>query len=344
MFDSFKNNVILTKIRAMYGKRLTEEDYSELLRKRSVAEIAAYLKNQTAYSQTLSSINENSIHRGFLELMLGRYQFDMFERLNNYDPSQSGFLNHLMLKSEVNEILRCIMYIQSEDPEGFIADIPAFINKHASFDIMSLASCRSFDDLLNVLGKTDYRRILTPLLKAGSTVDMILCETELYNYIYSKTVNNIKSVYRGKTRRDLLELITTEIELKNIGTLFRAKVYFEMPADESLKLTYPFWIHLHSDDIEKLSETKNEDTFLHLLFASPYSKKLSPDEFINIDNYLDKIKFVYNRRVIRFSSNAPVALYAFAALCAIENYNITNIIEGVRYSIAADDIKKLLIL
>ena len=37
-------NATVAKIRAMYGKRITPQDYTELVSRRSVADIAEYLK------------------------------------------------------------------------------------------------------------------------------------------------------------------------------------------------------------------------------------------------------------------------------------------------------------
>ena len=42
--------VIAAKARSMLGEQLSAQDYEELLHKRSVAEIAAYLKNGTSYA------------------------------------------------------------------------------------------------------------------------------------------------------------------------------------------------------------------------------------------------------------------------------------------------------
>ena len=43
-------NAVLAKARAMYGKRLTAQNYTDLLACRSVNEAAAYLKAHTAYA------------------------------------------------------------------------------------------------------------------------------------------------------------------------------------------------------------------------------------------------------------------------------------------------------
>ena len=49
MLKSFSNKAIATKARAMYGARVTAADYEELIKKRSVGEAAAYLRDNTHY-------------------------------------------------------------------------------------------------------------------------------------------------------------------------------------------------------------------------------------------------------------------------------------------------------
>ena len=60
----------------MYGKRLTEENYNDMLHKNNVAEIAAYLRDETAYRSALEQIDIHSIHRGQLEDLLMREHFN----------------------------------------------------------------------------------------------------------------------------------------------------------------------------------------------------------------------------------------------------------------------------
>ncbi|WP_418560379.1 V-type ATPase subunit, partial [Longicatena caecimuris] len=48
--------VIAAKARSMLGEQLSAQDYEELLHKRSVAEIAAYLKNGTSYAHALKDV------------------------------------------------------------------------------------------------------------------------------------------------------------------------------------------------------------------------------------------------------------------------------------------------
>ena len=46
---SFSSNAILAKARSMYSHRLTEQNYEELLKRRSVNDLVSYLKSDTVY-------------------------------------------------------------------------------------------------------------------------------------------------------------------------------------------------------------------------------------------------------------------------------------------------------
>mgnify|MGYP003379009870 CR=1 FL=1 len=87
MLSSYSNNVIAAKARGMYGKRITIEQYEELLRCRSVSEAASYLKNQTHFRYALENVNPANIHRRQLENMLTR---EAFAGLPDF-PGQCGF-------------------------------------------------------------------------------------------------------------------------------------------------------------------------------------------------------------------------------------------------------------
>ena len=58
---SLSSNAILAKARSMY-EELTEDDYSELLKRRSVSDIVTYLRNETEYANVLEDLKENTVH------------------------------------------------------------------------------------------------------------------------------------------------------------------------------------------------------------------------------------------------------------------------------------------
>lgn len=89
-FRSFSGQAMIAKAHAMYGKRLKSENYHELVRLKSVGDIAAYLKNTPGYADTLANIYPESIHRGQLELLLRKSVFNKYVRLARYDTTSKN--------------------------------------------------------------------------------------------------------------------------------------------------------------------------------------------------------------------------------------------------------------
>ncbi len=80
MLKSFSNKAIATKARAMYGARVTAADCEELVKKRSVGEVAAYLRDNTHYREVLTQVDPSAIHRGQLENFLRSLSYIQYRR------------------------------------------------------------------------------------------------------------------------------------------------------------------------------------------------------------------------------------------------------------------------
>ena len=115
--------VIAAKARSMLGEQLSAQDYEELLHKRSVAEIAAYLKNGTSYAHALKDVRENNIHRGQLEDLLRRESFRKSMKLYRYSESkQQQYYKLHMQQIEIDLLLSRIRVLISQAYEDAIAE------------------------------------------------------------------------------------------------------------------------------------------------------------------------------------------------------------------------------
>ena len=118
-------NAILAKARAMYGKCLKEADYQGLLNCKSVTEIAAYLKQRTAYSSAISGMNENEIHRGQLETKLRQeLYFDLFALSRYAHEDTLAFSDFVISKMEIEQIIKCLMLVNIGKPEEYVYSMP----------------------------------------------------------------------------------------------------------------------------------------------------------------------------------------------------------------------------
>lgn len=345
MTGSFSSNAMAAKAKAMYGKRLLESDYQELLRRRSVNEIAAYLKNETDYANILSGINEQAIHRGHLEILIRQSFFLKFLQLIRFgETSKSHFYQYGVLLIEIKQILLTIRSFNEADRSVQIAQMPTFASKYTSFDIMKLVNVTDFDQLLEMLKPTVYYSVLLPQRpKNGEDVDFTFCELALKSYYHQQVNRIIEREFTGDSKTKMKELFDTQIELDNITKIYRLKKYYHTDPQEIKRLISPTFERIPRKTLYEWIDNYDADAFLEALSNSAYKNYINHKEFIYIEYHIDSIQYNLSKRLIHFSNNADLILVSYLNLLEIEMQNIIDIIEGVRYNVDADKISKLLI-
>lgn len=345
MLTSLSSNAITAKCKAIYGKRLTNADYHELLRQRSVADVAAYLKNSTSYSAYLSSVEESQIHRGQLEHLLERSLFDKFTRLTHYDFSKGrGFYHYAVSHIEVSFLIEAIILLNANKPQEIILKAPTTMQKYFCFDMMKLSRVTSFSGLLDALRGTAYYSVLRHFDAPNGSIDLSRCEQALKEHYYKSILQSIEKNYRGKTRRELKEVILIEIELINLSLIFRLKTYFKRPPEEIKRELLPFSYKLNKKAMDILIGAESDQDFISKMHLSSYSNKMQAVEFNYIEDYTKRLKFIIGRKLVRSSTKAPIAFYSLITLLQVEIDNLKTIIEGIRYQNSPSEIEKLLIL
>lgn len=345
MLTSFSSNAITAKARAIYGHRLTTNQYTELLRLRTVSDVAAYLKTSSSYSPYLKGINEMQIHRGQLENLLNRSRFEKYFSLCHYDfTKDKGFYRYVISNAEVSVILKAIMLLNSGAAQEIIVSLPSFMQEYACFDFMELSKIKSFNDLLNVLEKTPYKNVLKRFNAPVGYIDVSDCELTLKTHYYKTIFALIDRYYKGKTRKELNEVVLIEIELLNLSLIYRLKRYFKKTSNEIKLQLLPFHYKLNRRSLDNLLEGQGKQKFIDDMKLRTYDSNMKNVEFNYIEDYTKRLKYILNRKLIRFSSNSAISFYALMSLVQIEIENIIIIIEGIRYQDAPSEIQKLLIL
>ncbi len=346
-FTSMSSNTISAKAKSMYGKRLTDANYQDMLRRSNVTEIAAYLKENTAYSAALAQVDIHNVHRGQLENILMRELFNKYTKLCRYNfTGDNGFYGYLVLQYEIEQILKCILSLNAKTMADFILDLPAFLISHASFDLLALAKVRSFDELLEVLGHTPYREILKPFFPKGDElIDYSSCEKALMTYHYDYLLGVIRKKFHGQTKKDLEKVIKVNVTLSNLMTIYRLKRYFDADKADISEAVLPFEFKLNKNTLQQMIEAKTVDDFFDVFDQCYYGKNNKAEEgSLGFEHHLSQIIYLYNKKLMRFSTSPPAVLYAFIILNSTEVKNIIKIIEGIRYQIPISQIQNLLIL
>lgn len=336
-----------TKARAMFGSRLKANEYETMLQKKSVSEIASFLKNETYFSTALDGINEKAIHREQLEALLRMDIFHRLEKLERYGGEEDkGFIYAFVMRSEIRLIMASVRYIITNDEEirsGLIASLPIFAQKYFSFDIKKLPDVTSFNDLIEVLKGTPYEKIIRKYETANmEEIDYIALEHDLEIELYQDTTK-LLSVFKGKECYSTInEVIFSKAELINLSAIYRLKKYFKQPSDKIYQFMLPYECFFKKREIDDLINNCDADEVLNRV-SKRYHRFTKDLRFTSIEQYVQMIQFNMNHHIMEYYQEPSLVLLSYLLCGETEIQNLVNIIEGIRYGIAPDKIRALLV-
>ena len=339
------SNVLLAKARAKYGKRLKKEDYNALVSCSSVVDIAAYLKDKTAYGQFLSGIDVNTIHRGQLESLIIKKNYFDVDLLSQYDMTNGAeFAHYIVFKNIIRLLMAKLMSISSNlEFTSFIQeDSIDLLTWHSRLDIKKIQNAKTYSELIQALSPSEYAQVLSEFkLEEGKDVDFFLVGTRLYKRAYEKAF--IAVSHTGSTcKKELKELLGSFIDIDNFSRILRMKGTYNCSADFISDNLFSGG-NLKQKALDKIinsEDTKQATLEFNDTYIGKQVKNLSyktPSELV------DKFRFIKSRHNMFFSTNAPVVLLSYIFLSEIEISNIYHIIEGVRYKLEKSLIEELLI-
>ncbi|MBI9009618.1 MAG: V-type ATPase subunit [Tenericutes bacterium] len=343
--SNFTGNAIIAKTKALYGHRLKTEDYEELLKFGTVSEIVSYLKKQNKYSNTLTDVIEYSTHRGQLEELIKKSYFKNIAKIVKFvGTSDKKFYELDMIRREIDIVLASLRSIISGSIEGSIRDLPLFFKQHASFDIGDLSSSLTMKDFLKAIQNTRYYDVIKPYYTDDPNfIKYANIEQDLLLQYHDIVISRINQYYKGKTRRTLMDIYQSKVEIENIIKIYRLKKFYKTSNEEIKASLLTHNIRMSKNKLNELIDLDDPEEILKALSKSQFAEFKDKDDYVYIEYQAGKIKYNLAKRYMYFSNNPPVVYTVFLFLNDIERSNIFNIIEGVRYDIDQEDIKKMLI-
>ena len=339
------NYALAAKIHAMHGRSLTPQNYRELLRKQSIPEAAAYLKQQTSYSDLLGDVNENLIHRGQLESILRRKVFEEYVRTFHYvEPRDREFYEYVITQMEIDEILSVIRLINAGRQGDYIFSVPTFLARRSSFDLYHLAKVSSYQDLVDFLAGTPYQALLQKYPPGpDGRINPLRVEIEFMHYFYGRVFGMIRRLYKGSTRSELMRSFGTDVDLKNLMFILRLKRYFNAPPEFIRSVLLPYYYRVSREELERILMEPDVEAVQKAIFTTHYGESFQKHKFDYLERYEQQVEYEYHRLLLSRATTAPALLVSYMHLENIELSNLVNIIEGIRYALPPAEIAKLLI-
>ena len=345
MLFNYSSNVILAKARAMYGRRLTRQNYRELLECKSVSEAASYLKNRTAYGSALARVNESDVHRRQIEVRLRQKLFEDNSALCRYEITiGEHFAQYLVARSEIEQIMHSLVLLGGQVPEEYLFSMPAYLTAHTHLDLAGLSHIRTYDDLLQAVAHTPYRKLLEGFRPApGVSLNYMGVENALYTYLYKEVFRVIDNRTHGENSEQLREIFESYLDLQNYLRIVRLKFIHKESIDVVRSSLLPFG-KLHQRHLDALLDAETEEQVAAIARKTPVGKRFLKNQgsYAYVEQLMNRTKYKTCRRDIRFSTHPSVVLISYIFLMEIEVGDIITIIEGIRYQLAPDEIKSML--
>ncbi len=332
-----------TRVKAKYGKRLTEKDYKALLDCEKVSDVMAYLKSNTHYINAFGEANERGIRRGLFESLLRQYQINEFDTICRFELSLGEDISHYIAhKTEIDEIIRILTKLNSRDEQVYHLTVPAHIAKKTSINLNALAKAENYEQFLEAARKTPYEPILKQFsVKNNERIPITEIENRLYTKLCKELFEAISKLDETE-KEELKELLQISIDCRNFLNIIRLKNYYVADDKIIAKYILPYG-SIKDKVIFDMCAADDVESVYNIMAKTRTGKMLKKLDSEQIDELELLVRFKKARHNIYFSDSPATVMMSYIFLCEIELHNLICIIEGARYNVDKEVIKPLLI-
>ncbi|EGN45647.1 hypothetical protein HMPREF0991_02545 [Lachnospiraceae bacterium 2_1_58FAA] len=174
---------IITKLRAMEARLLTDEQFEEISALTSITELVSYLNANSSYQDVLQDMDETMLHRGNIEKVLILSLYHDYTKIYRFcGPNQRKFLKLYLKRYEVDLINYCLRIVINHYQEPFdLNHKKPFFDKYSQISIEKLITSRTTDQLVENLKGTEYYE---PLKKLKDSQSVTLFDYDLALNLY----------------------------------------------------------------------------------------------------------------------------------------------------------------
>lgn len=343
-FSLFTYGALAAKTRASFGKLLDKKDYIELIEKKSVGEIASYLKSSTHYSSVLKETDEKNIHRGQLEKMIKTDIMNEYSRFLRFTSGDARkFLQSTYKKYETESLKIIFRRLETTGNVMSGEGSMLFLKDNTDVDFHKLLQSKDSAEFISNLKGTEYYDVLKPFAADNSQINLFNIEMILDLNYFKYLSKRMKKYLKGQDIKPLYESFGVKTDVLNLLWIYRCKKYFNMPKEIIYSYVLPYNTRIRKKTLINLIEAENLEKFSEIVRGTKYASifERNIDEFfeMNFAEYMYKIHLkMFRRHALSISS-----VVDYIHMKEYELSNIVSIIEGIRYGLRPEKIKKYIV-
>ncbi|MEG1575659.1 MAG: V-type ATPase subunit [Clostridium sp.] len=333
---------ITTKIKAMEGKLITDEQYKTMATLEHVPDAVAFLKAIPTYRDVFLNLEDDSLHRGTIERLLTDSLYRDYTKLYQFaNLNQRKFLDFYFFHFETDILKNCLRNAVAHQPVSLgLARYEDFFNKHSHLNLVQVSASENLDEFIDNLIGTDYYNSLIALKDSGNT-DPFNYEMALDLFYFSRTWQLIKKTLPKSQQDAILQCYGTKLDLLNLQWIYRIKRYYTLTPESIQDLLIPLHYKLQSEQLNKLIKAETMDDFFAELSQTWYGSRLTASGLSEKPDLEILYRFVLNHLYQAVSKRNPYSmaiLYSYLYFKEREIKKIITIIECIRYNTNVSEI------
>lgn len=337
---SKKYAYITARVRAMKSKLIQREVFPKMMNM-DLAEITRFI-GESEYKQDVDELAQKYSGIDLIEHALNQNLARTYRKLLRISQDEPHYLITEYLRYwdiwNIKTILRGKYY---GAPLEEIQEAVVAAGQLGYRQLVSIASMESINDIKVALENTPYHSAISDYQDGMlSTV-----ENNLDKLYYSRILS---SMGKSKGEKLSLKFIKTEIDLKNLKTLFRTKKA-DLPKDEIMELLIPGGAELKDGDLHRLVSLswpdfiKSQEDYS---YWSALSEVISEDmsSLMDVEAELDKYAMKYSSKVSHYYPLSILPIFDYIVRKNNEINNLRTIARGKESALSDDIIKKHLVM
>lgn len=336
---------LVTKLKAMHSRLLTQEQFSELASCSSVTEAAIYLKQHAGYQPELSALDEASLHRSAVEQHLKESIYRDFSKIYRFSSQkQRKFLDLYVIRYETAFLKQCLRTVYDGNPISITDENGKwFFERHSSFDVSLLHSASSIDELLAALKDSAYYEALSRVhYSSREKITLFDYEMTLDLFYFQTTWKAMNKLFTGEEKQLLMETYGAKIDMLNIQWIYRSRKFYSMTPADIYSIIIPVHYKLGKNTVAAMIEAETIEGMLEIIHSTCYGRQFRQEDNITLEKIYHSLLDAVHKTSLRKYPYSIACVNSYLYDKEHEINRLTTAIEGIRYGLSHDEIMQYL--
>lgn len=341
----YRYSALTTKVKAMNGRLLTQEQFRQMSDLHSVPEIVSYLKKIPSYEKVFAGQDETLLHRGAAEVLVKQSFYEDFGKLYRFcDMQQRVFLKDYFMRYEIKALKLVLRYLFDEREDRPDIDLSAYrerFQKHTVLNPLTLVQAENIEGLAQALGDTPYGRVIRQVY-SREDANLFDYESALDLFFFRNIWQDVKNHLKKDDLETVRRAIGVEADMLNIQWIYRAKKYYRMAPADIYSMIIPVHYKISMQQQKQMAEADSEKSLIEILEAGGYASQFQEAQPEQLEKLCDRLLERVHALNMRTKPYSAACLDTYLYRKEEEVNRIIKVMECVRYALPAEKMKEYL--